>query len=87
MMRIIWSQNTKHLGRFEKIPLSITEDSLKVLYANSITLTPGTFTINIEEDFLLIHAINKNTSEDLLEGTMERRILELEQANAIHELG
>jgi len=49
-------------------------DLSKTTLANSITLTPGTVTIDIDGDEFLIHAITKEAGEDLLEGTMERKV-------------
>ena len=42
--------------------------------ANSITLTPGTVTIDIVDDVFYVHAIAKEPADDLLEGTMERKV-------------
>jgi len=47
------------------------------LYANSITLTPGTLTTDVSEDHFLIHAISQEGLDELREGEMERRILKL----------
>lgn len=47
-------------------------------YMNSITLTPGTVTVDIGKDELLIHCITKAVADDLMGGEMHRRILELE---------
>ena len=38
------------------------------LFANSITLTPGTVSVEIGEDFIWVHAISKEGAESLLEG-------------------
>lgn len=40
------------------IRTSLTQDIAKLILANSITLTPGTFTLDILGDRLLIHWIN-----------------------------
>ncbi|HMA99936.1 MAG TPA: Na+/H+ antiporter subunit E [Spirochaetota bacterium] len=40
------------------IKTSLKQDLAKMILANSITLTPGTFTIDIKGDQLLIHWIN-----------------------------
>ena len=46
--------------------------------ANSITLTPGTVTLNVTEDGLYeIHALTDGASEGLLEGGMQKRIADL----------
>ena len=47
-------------------------------YMNSITLTPGTVTVDVGEDYLLVHALTKAAADDLLGGEMHRRVLEVE---------
>ncbi|MCC2646727.1 MAG: mnhE [Rickettsiaceae bacterium] len=48
-----------------------------VLYANSITLTPGTVTIETNENNLLIHALDNSSIQDLQAGIMDKKILEI----------
>jgi multicomponent Na+:H+ antiporter subunit E len=50
----------------------------RVIYANSITLTPGTVSINIDEDEIWVHALTKETAADLETGEMDRRVTWLE---------
>jgi multicomponent Na+:H+ antiporter subunit E len=42
--------------------------------ANSITLTPGTLTIDVERQHFLVHALIPDAEDDLLEGTLERLV-------------
>ncbi|NKB58584.1 MAG: hypothetical protein GKS00_19820 [Alphaproteobacteria bacterium] len=49
----------------------------KVIYANSITLTPGTVTIDIDDDDLVIHALSETSKGDLETGEMDRRVTAL----------
>lgn len=56
----------------QKTPLGI------MLYANSITVTPGTVCINVEGNQLEVHALTWSAAEDLLTGEMDRRISALE---------
>ena len=51
----------------------------RVTYANSITLTPGTITVELEDDQLLVHAITSGGAESLVEGEMDRRVTAFEQ--------
>ena len=53
-------------------------DVLKVLFANSITLTPGTLTIDIIGDELVIHALTNEAQLDLESGSLEAPFLKLE---------
>ena len=46
----------------------------KVTLAQSITLTPGTVTVDIEEDELLVYALTESGAQSLAGSAMERRI-------------
>jgi multicomponent Na+:H+ antiporter subunit E len=50
----------------------------KVIYANSITLTPGTVTLKVKGDEILVHALSRDDSETLQQGEMDRRVRDLE---------
>ena len=52
----------------------LTHDSSKLLFGNSITLTPGTVTMDIEEDEFFVHAISDKPAKDTLSGDMEYRV-------------
>lgn len=43
-------------------------------YANSITLTPGTVTLRVEDDEFDVHALSRAGAKDLQSGEMERRV-------------
>lgn len=50
-----------------------------VIFANSITLTPGTISIDVEEDgHILVHAISREGTQGLEGGDMDRRVTEME---------
>ena len=49
----------------------------QVVLANSITLTPGTLTVDITEGVFLVHSLSDASSTSLIEGTMPRKIAEL----------
>ena len=46
------------------IKTELKQDIAKLILANSITLTPGTFTLDIQGDRLLIHWINVQSTQD-----------------------
>lgn len=51
------------------------EDDLgQVIYANSITLTPGTVSIDLEPHSILVHAITREGEQDVKSGEMDRRV-------------
>jgi multicomponent Na+:H+ antiporter subunit E len=49
-----------------------------VTLANSITLTPGTVTIEGSQEEFVVHAITKTAAESLLSGEMQARVKEVE---------
>lgn len=53
----------------------------KVIYANSITLTPGTVTVDFDEadSTILVHALTVTAHQGLLTGEMDRRVRALEK--------
>jgi multicomponent Na+:H+ antiporter subunit E len=48
-----------------------------VIYANSITLTPGTVTVDIDGDELVVHAITQDMADGLTGGDMGDRVTAL----------
>ncbi|MEJ2121539.1 MAG: Na+/H+ antiporter subunit E [Alphaproteobacteria bacterium] len=61
-------------------PTQPTELGL-VIYANSITLTPGTVTLQVERGGLEVHALSRQAAEDLAKGEMDRRVTWIEGAS------
>lgn len=61
-----------------RVPADLS-DLGKVIYANSITLTPGTVSIDIGQDGILVHALTSRIMEELQSGEMYRRVRELEK--------
>lgn len=49
-------------------------DLARVVFANSITLTPGTVTIDIQGTRLYVHCLAAEHKEGLLEGRLERMV-------------
>ena len=63
LIRVKASQKT-HLGQ--------------VIYANSITLTPGTVSVDVEEGAITVHALTQDAASEVLAGPMDRRVTRLE---------
>lgn len=62
-----------------KVPSSQRTDLGRVVFANSITLTPGTVSILVERDGILVHALTAEAARDLAEGgDMDRRVTRME---------
>lgn len=64
-----------------RLPCTLKTDLGKLIYANSITLTPGTVTLEISDQEIEIHALTEEAALELRAGEMERRV-----ARAVGEL-
>lgn len=53
-----------------------------VTYANSITLTPGTVSVEVEDDEITVHAITYAGAQDLADGGMDRTVSRFEGGGA-----
>ncbi|MCZ6674518.1 MAG: Na+/H+ antiporter subunit E [Verrucomicrobia bacterium] len=60
-----------------RIKTKLKTDFGKYALANSITLTPGTITIDVDGDELLIHSISKHTADGVKDDTMENKIAQV----------
>ena len=67
-----------HIVRFKT---RLKEDLPLTTFANSITLTPGTITVLIKEDYFYVHSISKKVADDLLTGEMEQKVSEIYKEN------
>lgn len=76
--RRIWDPSLPIKPVCRKIKVSISDPLIKTIYANSITLTPGTVTTEVGEDYFIVHALNSESLDELEEGEMERRLSRLE---------
>lgn len=63
---------------YEWLPVEQETDLGRVLYADSITLTPGTVSIELEPKQVLVHALSRDGLTDLRGGEMSRRVKALE---------
>ena len=57
-----------------RFKVNLKSDISKVTFANSITLTPGTITADIQGDEFHVHALSQPVVDDLLSGEMEQRV-------------
>ncbi|MEE3370757.1 MAG: Na+/H+ antiporter subunit E [Planctomycetota bacterium] len=61
-----------------RLRASQSGDLTRVVYANSITLTPGTVSVAIEDDEIVVHALTRSAADEDKSGEMDRRVTQLE---------
>ena len=71
--------NTPQPEMFETSASQKTEAGVTT-YANSITLTPGTVTVDINKDVFLVHALTKDFGDDVRSNVMDAKVTGLEKS-------
>ena len=78
--KVILSPKMKLSPRMVRVPLLQSTELATVIYANSITLTPGTVSVEIEGNEIIVHALTQELMDGLIEGDMDKRVNYLEEA-------
>lgn len=76
--RCVWQGADSISPSVLKVKANQKTDLGIVIYANSITLTPGTVSIDLEGNEITVHALTKESAADLLTGEMDRRVCRVE---------
>ncbi len=76
--RVILDPDMPIQPRLMAIDASQRTELAQVIYANSITLTPGTITLDIRDGKLLVHALTRESADGLASGDMNRHLTALE---------
>ncbi|RLB70613.1 MAG: Na(+)/H(+) antiporter subunit B [Deltaproteobacteria bacterium] len=74
LVKLVFSPINRLNPRILPYQVKLTNGLSLVTLANSITLTPGTITIELEDNTFFIHAIDDASANDLLTGEMENRV-------------
>lgn len=78
---LIWRGPTAISPSVATLPVSQSSDIGRVIYANSITLTPGTVTMDLSDDTVLVHALTLDAVKELEGGEMSRRVSAVERGD------
>lgn len=62
-----------------KFRTTLHSETARVMLANSITLTPGTITISLEEDELTVHCLDSSMAEGLENSTFVKLLEKMEK--------
>lgn len=84
VVKRVWARRPALDPQVLEVPAQAATSAGRVLYANSITLTPGTITVRLLDEGgdarLLVHALHAGTADDLRGGEMGRRVAAVEGA-------
>jgi multicomponent Na+:H+ antiporter subunit E len=73
VVKVVWHPRMPIQPKMFTAPNPMKSGFGSTLYANSITLTPGTVTVSIDKRDMLIHALTESSESSLLEGAMGRK--------------
>ena len=79
VIKRIWKGPSSINPVVARIPISQKTEMGQAIYANSITLTPGTTTLDVEDDTMIVYALSDNAIRYLMTGDMDRRVSRLEE--------
>lgn len=79
VVKKIWQPKLDIDPQFTKVSSPFKTNMVKVIQANSITLTPGTVTVAVGEHGLLVHALTKQTLDGLDNPEMKDKLMTLEK--------
>ena len=74
VVRRILTPGKSYSPQLRQLSLPQQTELGQVIYANAITLTPGTVTVQLNTDNVRIHALSREAAEDLQTGRMAQAI-------------
>lgn len=74
MVATILSPNPDINPRIISVRINQRSELGKVVLGNSVTLTPGTVTLQIEGDLIEVHALNDESAQGVEQGTFDQRV-------------
>ncbi|MEX0618318.1 MAG: Na+/H+ antiporter subunit E [Pseudohongiellaceae bacterium] len=74
----VWRGNRSISPCMETLDMSQETDMGRVIYANSLTLTPGTVAVDLTNEQVMVHALTCHGMDSLRGGEMDRRVRKLE---------
>ncbi len=77
-MKLIWSPEKEIEPRVTSFRTRLKTDAGKVVLANSITMTPGTITVDVQDDLFLIHCLDESFDVGQEGFEMETRVMAVE---------
>jgi len=74
----IFRRIRKPAPRIIRFRTGLRTQTARVVLANSITLTPGTITVSLEDEVFTVHCLDEQSAENLRDMAIEKMLLERE---------
>ena len=79
VIKIVLSSDMKISPTLFHVKASQKSSVGQAIYGNSITLTPGTITVDVHEGEFIVHALTKDGADGVKTGEMDARVTSLEK--------
>ena len=77
--RIVMSRKMPLSPEFRKVRQPVKRDMTRALYGNAITLTPGTLSVDVTSEYLLVHCLTEEAADAIENGPLEKAFTRLEE--------
>lgn len=77
VMKRVWQVKPDISPSVLKFKLDHSSDMEKVIFSNAITVTPGTITIDLQKDTMLVHALTDDASSNIRSGEKTEKVRQL----------
>lgn len=81
VLKFVLTPGAKIEPRLIYFKTDLKSDISKAALANSITITPGTITVEVEEDVFCVHAFDKSMAEGLGDSVFVKQLEQMEKSN------
>ena len=78
VMRLVLSPGLEVEPQLRSFRTPLRTPTARAVLADSITLTPGTITVRVEEDEYLVHSLDSSLMEGIEDTSFQRELLEME---------
>ncbi len=79
--QVILDSETPMRPQLVRVRTTQKTDIGHVIHANSITITPGTISLDVRDGRILVHALTDTTAAGVVSGEMDRRVTWVEGAS------
>jgi multicomponent Na+:H+ antiporter subunit E len=82
VLRLIWTPNLEIKPMLRRFPSRVKAEGDMVVLANSITLTPGTITVQVQPHHFIVHALDAKYMEGIENSDFVKILEEMEKNDA-----
>ena len=83
VMKIVLSPKAIIEPKLVLFSTPLNTEAARVALANSITMTPGTITVSLDDDQVLVHCLDTSFSQGVEDLTFQKQLLKMEEKSQV----